>query len=172
MSPIHYNQERGTLTIDVSAPTKILSHVREFATANQFTLKKEFHITPIGFALGRNLLEKHRTLMPHVERLAESFEWRMEFHNKYFLVKKHFMFRNSPEEDRESIIVIANATCLEEFWQKLNEMLDENLELPLPHVTLATKSTNPNNQSMGIGIQSFSDFETFQTENITDKLHN
>ena len=170
MQTVVFDPYKGTLLVNVSIPPEIVDHVRDYAEKRNLLLKKDFHFTLISFALAKTLREIHETLFPHIEKLAKSFDWNFDLRNKYYLLKKHFLYHSHPSEDRESIIVVIYPHHLEAFWKSMNEMFGENLPIPFPHITLATKSSDPANQETGIGIKTFADFDLIEKEDITEKL--
>jgi hypothetical protein len=55
---------------------------------------------------------------------------------------------------------------LEDFYKKLNAILDTNFLTPLPHITLYTNSTRKEKKLRGIGIYSKEKFEELQPQKV------
>lgn len=151
-------------------------------TANQLGLivKDEFHITIIGSETGKEILKSLLSLSDQernekinkIHELCESFNWEVALNDEFYYIQKKY---NNPDpsnsemevmEERESIIQLAQITDLEEFYQKLNAFLNKQFEIPLPHVTLFTKSTRDDKMLRGIGIYSSTQFKELKPKKI------
>ena len=162
----------------LSVPANRMKEVVEAASAivleHSLTAKNEFHITLIGFALGKQLQDVVQKLpKEQQERIPElladllsSYVWDFSFETDFYLIEKKYQFKNRPAETRASLIQVVHMPALADLYEYLSTAFAVRLQEPFPHITLYSKSTNPQNQTMGIGINSVSEFEQLQPKKI------
>ena len=125
------------------------------ATKNEFQKKDEIHITVLGFKNGQKVKEAiekisdKETVTETLISMAEDTEWTFNLKSEKFYISK---------PGRESIIQLVELDGINNFFDRLNELLNLNLETPPPHITLYTKGDDEKSY-MGIGINSREEFE-------------
>ena len=144
-------------------PGSISGDGKEAAAAKlELGRKREFHLTAIGSATGEaikaDLLardEKERLrLFGAVADLARTWVWTARPQDDFYLIRKTY----EGSEVRTSIIQKVALDGLAEFYGRLNALLGTSFEVPMPHLTLYTGSTNPEKALRGIGLYSEKEF--------------
>ena len=167
---ITFNPDQWTVlyTIPKLATLRATSDTAQSAANYDMVIKPEFHITLVGFALGRTIqsvlenaskdeIEKIESLFIQV---LQDIDWSYTINSEYYLISKRYKFRNKQPEQRTSIIATVTMPALHDFFTYLAKTFAITIDEPYPHVTLYSTSTNPNQRTMGIGItdkQSFLD---------------
>ena len=147
--------------------------------------KSEFHITIIGSDTGNQILnsigilgeEKLKKQLKKIDKLFKSHTWKVSLGKEFFYLKQKyerldlqdFLSSSLEFEIRESVVQLAEINHLEDFYLKLNHLLDTNFETPLPHVTLFTNSTMAEKKLRGIGIYSRKQFEELYPEKLVPR---
>ena|ERR1043166_1821557 len=126
--------------------------------------KAEFHCTATGFQTAKKILELYtRTAAQNpslvtdvgnaIEQLARGIDWSFTLGNDAYYLEKEYVNRRG-KETRRSIIQMLEMPGMAEFYKYLNDALKQRFDVPPPHVTLYTGSTNPEMSGAGIGIDS------------------
>ena len=161
-----FNPETMTLLLDFTPAEESFVPVADKAETEGLSKKEEFHITVIGYKTGKDILKKLSGLPPEsraaitskIESLVDEFPWIPTALDDYYLIAKAYTFKNSGKEERRSIIQTVELPSLLPFYAELITLLETRLDVPFPHVTLFTTSTNPENRLQGIGINSEEEF--------------
>lgn len=167
---------KGTLLLPLQHTDLVprLEMFRAEAELRNLTAKNEFHITVIGYRAGSILAALMRQLKePEYARAKDAFlklaletDWSFSFENQAaYAVEKEYNNR-SAKEVRHSILQLVHMPGIEEFYRRLNSAIPTPLQLPFPHVTLYTSSTNPETQSAGIGIDSETELATLHPQRL------
>lgn len=173
-SPV-FNQEAATLLLPVNFDDSTRGNLAETADSNGLLAKTEGHITIIGRATGEAIIEKIKSfteeekekILAEIENLSAQFGWSYDEKSDYYLVFKAYpATEDRPAEERKSIVQIINLPSLTAFYQKLNELLGTDFDVPFPHITLFTNSTREDKKFCGIGIYSKAQFEELKPERI------
>ena len=99
---------------------------------------------------------ERENVLNEIEDLSKSIDWEARLRDEVYYIKKEYPERKN--EIRESIIQIAKIRGLEDFYKKLQKLIGIEFEIPLPHVTIFSNSTNPEKRLRGIGIYSEKQF--------------
>ena len=135
------------------------------ATIRNLKEKRDFHITVIGFGIGKILQEalaavsneEQTYLKEELRELIRETNWDFSLDDQkaYFIQKEYSNFKTPENKElRESIIQTVSLPGLEIFYKHLNELFDATLELPPAHITLFVGGSDPEKSLMGIGIAS------------------
>ncbi|MBT4251528.1 hypothetical protein HOD82_04180 [bacterium] len=156
-----FSRDDSILLLDVSPENINLERVRNFAKEKGLFEKKEFHFTIIGSKTTDEILKKikegeRENVLNEIEDLSKSIDWEARLRDEVYYIKKEYPERKN--EIRESIIQIAKIRGLEDFYKKLQKLIGIEFEIPLPHVTIFSNSTNPEKRLRGIGIYSEKQF--------------
>ncbi|MDB5181056.1 MAG: hypothetical protein JWO54_819 [Candidatus Saccharibacteria bacterium] len=133
----------------------IPSRVADFARANEFTQKEEFHVTAIGKRWTPLIPEN---LQKSVDMLVESVDWKIDLNDRYFVLSKH----GDNNEEKLSIVQLVEVPALNQFIFNLSKLIQQDLGKPYPHITIFTKGSNG-----GIGIYSEDEFKNHFVKEIT-----
>jgi hypothetical protein len=137
--------------------------LQDEANNRHLQLKKEFHITAIGFGNGKLLQECFVRFTPEersyseaeLRELIQESAWNFSFgDDAYFLTKEYASRKDSDNSEvRTSIIQMVEMTGLAPFYKKLNELFGINLGTPPTHLTLYTGGSDSVKSLMGIGVE-------------------
>ncbi len=173
---LQFNEEKATLLLKVTPSTDSLNKTKKYAEREGLSEKKEFHTTLIGFDSGKIILEKinslHRPkeetekILIKIKELFESYKWSYEFLDDFYKIDRKYDYDNKMSEKRSSIIETINLPDLENFYKKLNEIIDAEIPLPFPHITLYTNSIDKKYELSGIGINSKDQFVEMNPEKL------
>jgi hypothetical protein len=182
---LNFNEETITLLLDIGRDQVDLESLRETAIKNQMAPKNEFHITIIGNKNGEIIKEaiqdlpddKKSDVAAMIKALAEEMDWHFSLIDEHLHLAKDYTKTNpeNPEEKinthRESYIQLAAVPELEIFYQKLNNLLNLNMEVPPAHVTLYTGGSDIEDSKKGIGINTEAELKMFSvgTINLLDQ---
>lgn len=125
-----------------------------------FDPKEEYHLTVIGFPIGKKIKEASQEVQDKVKELIDNTNFTISLKPEKYKIKKTYK-----TGERESIIQLASVPEINNFYKKLSEILGEELPEPFPHITLATKG-----DKMGIGVTSKADFETLSPVLMSEKF--
>lgn len=157
---IHFDRRKNTLLLSLDASDLDLVSFEKLRDSEKLLEKKEFHVTVLGYKAGGEIAKElqgradREQVTKEIENLAQSTKWHLETKPEYYIISKKY-----GEEERRSCIQIIELAGLEGFYEKLNEILGTDFELPFPHVTVLTNSTVESNRLAGIGLSSREDFE-------------
>ncbi len=152
MIKANFSQDKGTLLISIDrSDFNIPESVAKFAKSSGFSIKSEFHITIIGFKYGESVKKaiQKSGKQSELDSLIANTSWSFIEEPVVFHIQKDYVFKKGSEH-REAIIEMIYMKEAEEFYKKLNEILEIKIEEPPLHISLYTKG-NP----MGIGVNSF-----------------
>lgn len=152
---LKFNKEKMTLILEVKLDESILDNLNDEASKKGLNKKEEFHTTLIGYSTGQKIISIGRDNIDSIiENIYQEFKWQFSPKNEFYYIEKDY-----PEnEKRRSIIQVIDLPELPVFYKKMNETLGTNFEIPFPHTTLFTNSTNEENRYKGIGIYSKEEF--------------
>ena len=171
-----FDRHKITLLLDILLKDSDVDVVKDIAEKEGLSRKIDFHITLIGSKTGQAILEKLSKLPEEekekvilsIEALANDFDWSYELIPEYYSIsKKHKSGDEGGEELRKSIIQPIALPDLALFYEKLNELIGSDFDIPFPHMTLFTTSTNEVTKLRGIGIYSEKEFEALNPERLT-----
>ncbi len=158
-----YDDKNGTLLLSVPQIAKLPNSITA-SLEDGFEAKSEQHITAIGYSQAKTIREVLRKLPPDsrtsslssLQQLIATTDWQYSPLNQFFHISKDYP---NLDEHRESIVQLVDVPQLDSFYKELNKIFGTKLPKQLPHITLLTKSTNPENMKAGIAINSQDDFE-------------
>lgn len=169
----HFDKEKFTVIISVDRVDDALRPILDIIEMNGFRIKKEFHITLIGFARGRDIkaaIERQKRNLDDsivgIQRLIERSMITPQIRHEWYYIKKEMVFKGKPTEYRESIIAMVDIPEINQLWNELQELIGETLEPPFLHITLATRGAGSEQAWDGIGIKDLQDFESLDKEKI------
>jgi hypothetical protein len=160
---ILFDLEKCTLLLNVEEKDlHIPDYVQTYAQDKSLQIKKEFHITILGFGAGQKIQRKlsemsfseRETVSDEIEALSKQSDWGFNPKNEYYHIKKDYTPKDKPKEHRESIIGMVEIPHLGEFINKLSRILNLHLEVPPAHLTLFSTSDIKENILAGIGVGS------------------
>lgn len=165
-----FDTERFTALLSIQPAAVVFDYLQAYADELGVVIKPEFHLTVIGFVVGRQLkaiVDKlpsadHSTVIDFFVSQLGEYSWGYEFKEEFYKIEKSYQFRNQPRETRTSIIQTVEMPDLAEFYDMLSDTFEMPIEVPFTHVTLYTNSSNTANQNMGIGINSEAEFKALQ----------
>ena len=168
-SHLNFDRDRATLLLDVVPESSSFESLRRIAEKEGLSQKAEFHTTLIGRDTGEFIVERLSEMPPEekdillsrIENLSKSLTWSHTFSSEFFLISKKYDGKDTEGvENRKSIIQTILLPDLETFYSRLNNLLGTTFNIPFPHVTLFTTSTNEETKLRGIGIYSEEQLET------------
>ncbi|MBI2013748.1 MAG: hypothetical protein HYS87_02910 [Candidatus Colwellbacteria bacterium] len=168
-----FDKTKGTLLLEVDKNKLGVEALRDEAIARNLNEKNTFHLTVIGSDTAEKIVkslaghsgDEIAAVLFKIEDLARKVKWNVDLKPEFYYVTKEYNDASSedPEqlikEMRESIIQIADANGIAEFYDELKNLTGLEFELPMPHVTLFTNSTRPDKKLRGIGIYSREEFQ-------------
>lgn len=130
---VNFNEETGTLLLDIGEDTVNLKELQEVAAQRGLVEKDEFHLTIIGSGTAKQIIENvdlsgKGEILSKIRELANSFKWKISFKPEFYYIKKEYNDPNpdSPDEaipeTRESIIQMADIENLDEFYKQLKRL--------------------------------------------------
>lgn len=159
------DKEKMTIVLSVSQPEGIFAPVLDKINNEGYRFKKEFHVTIVGFARGREVKSHLQSINADIEQVFKNLE---EFLNRqtlllkptgdYYHLEKEVKFSAKPKEFRESIIALLEIPGFDGFWSKLENILQTIIPKPFLHLTLATRGTGSLGAWDGIGVKDEQDF--------------
>ena len=141
----------------------------------EFSPKKELHITIIGSELGKQIKEKissNSALEDLILECISETDWSYELSNDlYLLAKEKELTTNKTEKKTihtESIIQMVNVPALESFYKKMAAITEIEIRPRPAHITLYTLG-----DPQGIGVDSQIEFNEFNKAKIgVDEIKN
>ena len=154
---IIFDDEKLTFMLNVSAEKVDLQPPSDYARENNFSAKKEFHVTIIGFRTAGEIKQILSELSPdergeileQIKNLIFGSDWDFQLLPQVFHIKKQY----AVGDERESIIQLIQIPALGTFYGRLNSMLGADFDLPPAHITLYTKGTDAVKSRMGICLR-------------------
>ena len=154
----------GTLIIPLSKEEFGLLDEKVEFRGKVFDPKDEVHITVMGRALSGKMakaIQANPMLESQIEQAIKEMNRSYEKLDRMYHVAKDI----EPDEEggarvvhAESIIVMVKAPGIERFYERLRQIIDDDLEVPPLHVTLYTYK-----HSFGIGLSSQAAFDKHVT---------
>lgn len=177
---VNFNKEEGTVLLGIREPLTIPENLVKQAEKMGLSRKETHHITVIGSDTAEHILEimdsvseeKRKDLFSRLEKLVQDTQWSYNTKPEFFYIAKEY---NDPDpedpdktirEKRESIIQLINLPGLEKFYNELNKIFDDKMDVPFLHITLYTTSTREDKRTRGIGIYSRREFEDLGPQNM------
>lgn len=178
--PGRINEKFGSLLLPFDKRLITLDRLDVLAEAEKFHRKPEFHITLLGFATGKILLDRLARLqvaeradrLEKINSLIAATDWTpVNSSDTIQRIAKDYVVADEPQtvktaEHRESLIQMVDLAGTHTFFHNLNALLETNFEPPATHVTLYTKSSDPKNATLGIGIKSKAELESLEPTNV------
>jgi hypothetical protein len=165
-----YNQEKMTLLLHTTVSTESMQNIKKYAIHYRLIPKTEFHITIIGYAIGKKIQEifsqkneeEIRDVGKKIQIIANSFTW------QYMILPENFYLTKTygSGEVRQSIIALVDLPDLKPFYGELESLFGCSFTVPFPHVTIFTQSTESENIHSGIGIYSIEEFNTLSPKKL------
>lgn len=170
---LRLNDKSYTLLLPVTN-VEVPSALEAKATEAGLSKKTEFHVTLIGSATGKVISkilkglpdEERKSLLIQINDLISQKNWNFTPTGEYHLISKNYS-NVEINETRTSHVEVVDLPDLDSFYESLNSILKTNFEVPFPHITLFTTSTNEENKLRGIGVYSHKDFEECDPIKIT-----
>lgn len=170
---ILFYPDKATLLLAVDSRSVNMETKKTAAEKMDLLPKTEFHLTIIGSDTGEEIMRGLETrpvsererMISEIARLGKSIDWKITLNNDCYHIQKDYDDPDPADpnttipETRRSIIQSAEIQGLEEFYQKLNLLLEKDFPIPSPHLTLYTNSTREDKKLRGIGVYSRKQFE-------------
>jgi hypothetical protein len=137
--------------------------LKDFAKEKNLSEKPDIHITIIGRETGeliKNNIERPKDFMQlikKIKKLLNKVQWKFSSANKTYFISK--TYKEHANEKRRSLIQFIEMPVINDFYKKLNKILQMNLKTPIPHLTLFANSTREETKLRGIGIYSKKQFK-------------
>jgi len=166
--------DSNTLLIDVTKDIQVSSEVEEVAQREGYDLKKERHITVIGFPIKRKIEEVLKNLSKEdrvrveeeIDNLVAKTNFTYNLLDEHYFITKEYKAaswvdpttgetKSKPASTRKAIIQKVDMPVIQGFYSELGNILDTTFDKPFPHITLATQG-----DPMGIGINSVKEFNS------------
>lgn len=173
LGPPTFQEKAVTAILDIDEQLLHLERVQPLADQKGFEKKDEFHLTILGFKNGRAILKALKTLpdeerharLAEVRELVQNTEWRLGSGGTLYHISKEYR-QPDPKapggeivEQREAYVQLLDLQGIDHFYAELNRLLGLDLKSPPTHLTLYTKGTDPKQSKMGIGIETWEDWE-------------
>jgi len=137
-----------------------ISSVEKYAQSNDFRPKDEKHVTIIGSKCRDAIVEKmdelgdegKQKLLNSIETLMKKYDWKFE-PKEYFHIKKEH-----EGAEKEAIICTISMPCLQPFYNDINTLLNADLPIQFPHISLFTKGPINKDGYYGIPMPSEEEF--------------
>lgn len=167
--------ENCFLLLPVQKP-EIPSRIRKEAEQRGMVEKGEFHISVVVSKNAAKIKEvvsnssDADNLKKNIATLFESLSWEYSFMDEYYLQENFYSqselaVRGYPldtvEHTRRIIVQKVSLPDLSTFYKQLSHVLEDELPIPVPHITLFSWSDNPSFMTRGIGVSSEEDFRTY-----------
>lgn len=167
-----FDETSLTLLLKISTPIKSIKKLQSRARRWRFSAKEEFHLTVIGTKTARILKELSETdIAAKIEKVLAKIDWKYSLNKEILKIRKSYYRTDaqgeSQKETRESIIQMIDLTGLDQFYKKMNSTFKTKIDLPVPHITLFSKSTDKRKQLRGIGVYSKEDLLALRPEEIS-----
>ena len=168
---------KKTILVKVENFGNIPEIIKSYAEENQMNIKKEIHLTVVGFSHAKILINKlkelndlkQKNILNQLENLCKDTNFEIIPTNAFFHIKKNYKKKDGKTEHRESIICLVEIENFMDFISKIEELFEIKLPELVPHITLFTKSDDTENQYPGIGIDSVNDFLNLSPKKILIK---
>lgn len=127
--------------------------------------KNEFHVTIIGSKIAKKIIKYSERLNAHskkvfmqiFQKLIRKYDFQVLLGDEIFYIEKSY-----DDWHRFSVIQLASVEKLSDFYNDLGMLIWQDLEIPFPHITLFTNTTNPEKKLRWIWIYSQKEFEEFE----------
>lgn len=176
LRPPVFNSNSATALLNIDKRLVYTEEISDQVTADGFEPKSEFHTTIVGFRTGKAILEALKRLpskikiekLKQINSLIESTDWTIASKPKLYKISKEYKFtdRKTGSEkitNRTTIIQTLDLSGLNDFYDKLENIVDVKIKRQFPHLTLFTKGTDAESKK-GIGIDSEEDFLALNPE--------
>lgn len=167
---LKWNPEKATLLLAVPRPS-VPERVSAWAIGHGFLEKDETHVTLLSFQNGKRVLRGLHGATDRQERLdaifaaAETLGWQVDGLPDYLELERALPAYVTdgvvqvPDHVRRSIIQVVTLPDLEPFIAGVSAIIGEQIETPLPHVTLFTWSDYAPESRSGIAVNSRADLD-------------
>tara|TARA_Y100000310_G_scaffold344885_1_gene460245 strand:- start:2043 stop:2579 length:537 start_codon:yes stop_codon:yes gene_type:complete len=176
MENITFDEEKYLLLLNLNkAQVQVSDSIEREARENGFQKKDEVHVTLIGFRVGseiRGALTKlgdsRKRAIAEIKELIERTNWDFELKQEFYHITKEYSLPRGQggQDKRESYVQMIEMPGIKSFYQELNNILGTNLEIQPTHVTLFTKGSDEERSKMGIGVNSWKEFELLSPRQI------
>ncbi len=166
---LEFDKEDVTLLLALGGEKQTPAYVRAFAEQKGFLPKTEFHIMLVGTATGRDIFKRlndkstgeKKDILQKIEDLSRTFAWSFTPQEEYYAISRSLpATEGGAAEKRQSIIQAVILPDLALFYEKLNQLLGTNFEVPPSHITLFATSTREDKKLRGIGTYSKEHFHS------------
>ena len=155
---VSLDDKNKTLLIPIEKVDGINNPLVKDELDNEFTPKKEFHLTVLGFPQGKEIkgiLEDNPELAEKIQELIDNADFSYNPTDDFYTISRDreawidWQDQSKGKETihEEAIIQLIEAPGVETFINDLNKLLGTDFPVPFAHISLATKGT-----PMGIGI--------------------
>lgn len=183
-----FDEEKFTLLLNVNEndiKKDIGGDLEKVAKEEGFEAKSELHVTVIGFRNGEKIKERlagmseadAKNIVFEVRELISKTDWNFSFEAQQYHVARMYA-GDTPQGGgleiagmREAYIQMISLPALNDFYTKLNRLLGIGLESPPPHITLYTKGESADSSKMGVGIESWNEFNRLNPKTVGEKKH-
>lgn len=132
------------------------SPIQKYASDNDFRPKDEKHITIIGSKCRDAIVEKMESLdslskqklLENVESLINKYDWSFLPTGYYHIKRMH------EGVEKEAIIYTIDLPDIYSFYNDINSLLDADLPVQFPHISLFTKGPKNKDGYYGIPLPS------------------
>lgn len=165
------NEKIGTLLHRFEGQLLHLDRVDEMARTNGYHRKPEFHFTLINNRAGKVVKQALEVLskdqrqkaIDAINTAASETDWSAS-PGEIYEVEKDYVATDdkggeTSREHRASLIQKLDIPGMQTFYQRLNSILNIQIEPPPAHITLYSKSSDPKNHTRGIGIETQKEME-------------
>ncbi len=169
----------GSLLIPFDERLVQLDRLQQTAEQEEFHRKPEFHITILGFTTGKELARSLGAMsesdrsekISALQEIVSTTDWSpVGADGEILRIHKDYQTSDGNSittvEQRESFIQKIDLAGTKDFITRVNALLGTTFEVPVTHVTLYTKSTNPKNATLGIGIKNNAEFDALKPTNV------
>ena len=146
-----FNPETRTYLLPIT-PDQLQVEPTVMIDDKEFTAKAEFHVTVVGFPLGRKIkkaIEEDPEVEDRLNDLVARYPLQVTLGFKKYLIAKE-----KPNGYAESIIELVDVHGIDQFIGELSEIIGEEIDVPPMHVTTHTYL-----DPMGIGLKSQQEFD-------------
>ena len=171
---INFDLETVNILLPLTPVLKRDAVIESIAKNRGLNIKNEFHCTIIGRETGEHIRtvlavlskEEQKNKILEIKNLCEKYSWKCTFLQEYYVVSKEY----TQEDKRESIVQMVELFDIKNFYFDLNSALGTDFKVPLPHITLDTKSSQEDKNLRGVGIYSEEQFHSLNPVKIVRSL--
>ena len=160
------------LGIELTKDEVDISDIERIAKSRGFREQDYHHITVLHQSSFLSLFNKfssfeQKKVLEKIEDLIQDIDWSFTPKNIYYVAGLVPASKTGTvDESREAYIRTIEMPGIDLFITKLNKILNGNITLRFPHITLFTKGENKNPKYYGIPINTIEEFKKLTTKKI------